>query len=468
MVTTTALTITAGLTVTTGSAASAAAARPGTDFNGDGYRDSAIAAPGGTVEGVRAGYVAVVYGSPAGLDLRKRQIINQATADVPDEPEVGDGFGSSVAAGDFNGDGFADLAVGAAGESLEGNYFLGSVTVLFGSAKGLGRGYLLPGDRGAGRAVGAGDVNGDGQVELLANGYTYVTGTIDVYAFLRGAFGDPSVALGGDDWGGEDWIATGDVNGDGSDDVLAAWTGVGGTQYVNYLPGSADGIRGDSPQTFDGGAHIAVGDINRDGHADLVSGQPLSAPYGPALGGRIHVRFGSSDGLDEEHVQAFDQDTAGVPGTAEYGDEFGSSVAVGDVDGDGYADVAVGVQSKSPGAKNRAGAVVLLRGGATGVTVDGARSFTQDSKDVPDTAEEGDQLGWMVTLIDHNKDGRADLTATAIGEDKSYADATYGNGAVTVLQGSSSGLTTKGARTFGPAALGADPADAHFGSSLTP
>lgn len=466
----TTLVMAAGLAVTQGSADAAVLARPGSDFNGDGYQDLAIGAQGGTVGGLRgAGYVTVLYGSKKGLDPARGEVVTQAGDGVPDDPEEGDGFGHSVAAGDFNGDGFADLAIGATGESIEGNSSPGSVTVLFGGTEGLGRGYLITGEQENGQAVAAGDINGDGQMELLTSADVgYVTGTVDVYHFPRGGFDDPSVSVGGEGWGGEDWISTGDVNGDGYADVLAAWTAVGGTPFVTYLPGSPNGINSDAMTTVDGGVHLAAGDIDRDGHADLVTGQPLSPPASDAVGGRIEVRYGTANGFEGSRTQMIDQSTSGVPGTAEYGDEFGSAVAVGDVTGDGYPDVAVGVQSKTVGTAGRAGEVVLLRGSAGGLTGGHAQAFSQDSPGVPDTAEQGDLLGWMVTLIDHNKDGRADLTAAAIGEDRSWDGATYGAGMVTTLRGARSGLSTGNARTFGPAALGQDATDAYFGWSLTP
>src|ERR1700754_5168906 len=89
------------------------------DFNGDGYGDQVIGAPGGTVSGKKnAGYVAVVYGSPTGLASANRQIISQDSADVQGAAETDDQFGYATAAGDYDGDGYADLMVGAPGEDL--------------------------------------------------------------------------------------------------------------------------------------------------------------------------------------------------------------------------------------------------------------------------------------------------------------------------------------------------------------
>jgi hypothetical protein len=79
--------------------------------------------------------------------------------------------------------------------------------------------------------------------------------------------------------------------------------------------------------------------------------------------------------------------------TAEDGDEFGSSVAAGDLDGDGFDDVAVGVHFEDVGSATDAGAVQLLYGGAGGLSALGDQVFHQDSPGMNDTAEEGDEFG---------------------------------------------------------------------------
>lgn len=101
------------------------------DFNGDTRADLAIGAPG---ENGFAGLVHVLYGSePAGLTATGSQLWWQNSAGIADVTESGDGFGSALAAGDFNGDTRVDLAIGAPGE----NSFAGLVHVLYGSAAGL-------------------------------------------------------------------------------------------------------------------------------------------------------------------------------------------------------------------------------------------------------------------------------------------------------------------------------------------
>jgi hypothetical protein len=108
------------------------------DFNGDGYSDLAIGIRQDNVAGLgTGGGVAVLYGSTLGLETDSANEFNQDTPGVPDEGETGDDFGAALAAGDFNGDTFADLAIGAPGESLNNIANAGAVTVLYGSPSGL-------------------------------------------------------------------------------------------------------------------------------------------------------------------------------------------------------------------------------------------------------------------------------------------------------------------------------------------
>ncbi|MFD9096147.1 FG-GAP repeat protein [Streptomyces collinus] len=146
-------------------------------------------------------------------------------------------------------------------------------------------------------------------------------------------------------------------------------------------------------------------------------------------------------------LQTLDQDTPGVPGTAESDDDFGWAVSLGDVDGDGYTDAAVSAFYESIGPADRTGSVTVLRGTPTGLTGTGARSFSQATTGVPGTAEDDDHFGSAVRLADLDGDGHADLSVGAAGENG-------GDGAVWSLRGSGSGVRTTGALSFGPSALG--------------
>src|SRR5687768_1995998 len=97
------------------------------DFNGDGVDDMAI----GVGEGIGGG-VNVIYGTPAGLSSNGNQLWTQDSPGILDVAEAGDGFGNSLAVGDFDNDGFDDLAVGASGEEVNGFVDSGAVTGIYG------------------------------------------------------------------------------------------------------------------------------------------------------------------------------------------------------------------------------------------------------------------------------------------------------------------------------------------------
>ncbi len=109
------------------------------DFNGDSFADLAVGVPGEDVGlPVNAGEIHVVYGSASGLTATGNQLFKQGTNGMLDSSELGDAFGATLAAGNFNGDAYVDLAVGVPGEDLStGALDAGAVAVLYGSAAGL-------------------------------------------------------------------------------------------------------------------------------------------------------------------------------------------------------------------------------------------------------------------------------------------------------------------------------------------
>lgn len=452
--------------------AAAAIAKPTSDFNGDGYQDAVIGAPGGMVAGLPdAGLVVVLYGSSSPTSISKRVVISQNTSGVPGNAEAGDRFGESVATGDLNGDGYADLAIGAPREDLAELEDAGHVTVLFGSATGLRRvdtaSFTATTTQHCifGSALATGDVNGNGRAELLVTRPCNNFGHFTIFSVAKGTFQLSAPNEGGNRSFGTYAITTGDVNGDGYADVVSSYSAVGGTPMLAYFPGSASGINYDDSQHETGGVHVAVGHIDRDGRADVVIGD-VRAQQAEGPGGQVRVWYGTSGGLDPGRMARFHQDTPGVPGSDESFDQFGSAVAVGDVNGDGYGDVAIGVQREDVGTTVDAGAVVLLKGGAAGLTTSGGQLFSQNTGNIPSAAETGDLMGWMVTLVDRNKDRRSELIVSSIGENRRDPNSQYGDGAVTLLRGIGSGLTTQGSKTFGSGVLGVPSVHAEFGWSL--
>ncbi|MHA4818529.1 FG-GAP repeat protein [Streptomyces aculeolatus] len=452
-------------------AAPAAPAKFHDDFNGDGYRDLVVAAPSGTVDGVRrAGYVAVLYGSAGGLDTAERKVLSQSTAGVPGTSEAGDAFGATLASADLDRDGYADLAVGVTGEDLGGVADTGRTTVLYGSAGGLsgsGAQDLQPSARVEGNAYGtglaAGDWFHDGSTALailskdhleLYGGWSAARGPVRAQAGHPFAdFPEQFTPTG---------LVGGDFEGDGADDLVVT----GKKWFLEYVEGYSLYLKGGGPEgytrsEFMGGPVAVAGDIDKDGADDLAVGDPTVLEHDEydLSGGKVEVWYGAAGGPGAGQPEVWEQGSGGVPGTYEIEDRFGSDVSLGDVDGDGYPDLAVGSDGEAIGTAYGAGAVWLLRGSAGGLTTTGVQHFNQDTAGVPGTAEAGDLFGSDVRLHDADRDGRAGLVAGAPGENA-------GNGLAWVLRARGGGLTAEGSWTFGGAALGADGANARFPETI--
>jgi hypothetical protein len=381
-----------------------------------------------------------------------------------------------VASGDLDGDGYADLVVGSPGEVVDGHRD-GMISVLWGGPGGLVHGGIslyAPAGSGAGIGTGlaVGDFDGDGRLDVAA------TGSSSVWVFEGGVSrtGAPAAhrlaglldpAAGGTYAG----VVAGDLTGDGRDDLVAydRVTGIqwfqgaaGGPVYRGEL-GSRDAASGKA-------VSAAIGDIDGDGRADLVTGAGAVWAKGvsdPSHGaGTVTVRYGSPSGPAGDRAPVtYHQNTPGVPGADEKADEWGSSVAVGDVTGDGFADLVVGAQYEDLGTHTNAGDVVLLRGARSGLTTVLAQTVHQDSQGLPGVNEAGDHFGSAVSLADTDGDGRADLAVAADGEGITTAG-NYEDGADWVLPGDAGGLATEEAVSFHAQSVGLAFKDLKFGSVL--
>ncbi|MFJ8718095.1 FG-GAP-like repeat-containing protein [Streptomyces violaceus] len=469
-----AATLTTGLLTTLTLPATTATAAPSGlsgDFNGDGHRDLAIAAPLGKIGGkTGAGYVAVVYGTASGLDSSKRQIISQATDGIPGVPESSDYFGDRLTTGDLDDDGYTDLIVGVHAEQIGSTGDSGVLTVVWGGASGLKTATdlsaPLPENRNElGWSVATGDFDGDGDTDLAAANIAYPELNVFEGPFSRTG---KAAELTGIDTSTQtgintDRIVTGDVTGDGKADLLVMGqeerSGGYRTRGVLYK-GSATGLTPGGKVA--GGYDAVIADVDKDGFGDIVTGnfmeKSADEPNG-GPGGAVTVTYGASGGLSTRTPVRITQDTAGVPGAAEKNDRFGWSLSAGDTNGDGYADIAVGTPYEVIGSKKQAGTVTVLRGSAAGLTGSGAKSFSQDTAGVPGAVEAYDSFGYAVQLTDASGDGRAELAASASGENT-------GDGAVWLLKSTASGITATGSKSFGAATVGGPAGDAYFGDVL--
>ncbi|MFH0517221.1 FG-GAP-like repeat-containing protein [Streptomyces sp. M41] len=468
-----AATLTTGLlTALPAGTASAAPSGLTGDFNGDGYRDVAISAPIAKVAGkTGAGYVAVVYGTASGLNTGKRQIISQDTTGVPGVPESYDYFGDRLTTGDLDDDGYTDLVVGVHGEHIGSTDDSGVLTVIWGGSSGLKTATdisaPLPENRNElGWSVATGDFDGDGDTDLAAANIAHPELNVfhgPISRTGKASYAE-SIATSADTGINADKLVAGRVDGDGSTDLLVMGqeetsSGDYRTRSVLYT-GGADGLRPRGKVA--GGYEAVIADVNKDGFGDIVTGnfmeKSTTEPNG-GPGGAVTVTYGADGGLSTRTPVRITQDTAGVPGAAEKGDGFGWSLSAGDTNGDGYADIAVGIENEAVGSVYKAGSFAVLRGSASGLTGSGAKVFSQDSSGVPGTAERLDNFGSAVHLTDVDANGRAELVVSAESENG-------GAGSVWLFKSTASGITATGSKSFGAATVGGPAGDAYFGDVL--
>lgn len=338
------------------------------NFNGDTRDDLAIGVPYENTSGViDSGAVQVIYGSASGLSptaVVADQVWTQASASIEEDPEQSDLFGWRLTTGDFNADGRSDLAIGVLKESVGAVAGAGAVNVIYGSATGLNAtttpDQLFSQDTSNiadsaetddrfSTALASGDFNADGYADLAIG-------------VLNESVGSPAVAQAG------------------AVHVLYGGNVIGLSANNSELLTQSNVPSFETPEAADFfGSALAAGDVNSDGIADLAIGARgdnngagvVQVMHGSLLTGLLPV-FTSAQIWNE---------TNGIGDNTEQSDNFGATVGIGDFNGDGRRDLAIGVPLEKLGAglvPDDVGAVnVLFQSTSNVLTAAGTQMLTE-------------------------------------------------------------------------------------------
>ena len=387
------------------------------DVNGDGIDDIIVGSYLDDPNGADSGAAFVIFGKPGGAAVELSDIEVGKGGFAINGASAGDNAGLSVSgAGDVNGDGLDDLIVGAHNADPNGNSAAGESSVVFGKADGTAvelsniaagtGGFVINGidaDDYSSRSVsGAGDVNGDGLDDLIVGAYqadpngngnagesSVVFGKADGTAvnlsdIAAGTGGFVINGIDADDYSGWSVSSAGDVNGDGLDDLIIGVrdedphdNADSGASFVVF--GKADStdvelsdieagsggfvINGIDADDRSGHSVSGAGDINGDGLADLIVGSYWADPNGNEKAGESSVVFGKADGTAVElsSINLGSNSGGFVINGVSAGDNAGFSVSgAGDVNGDGFDDLIVGVYGDDPNGDNSGSANVIF------------------------------------------------------------------------------------------------------------
>ena len=497
------------------------------DYDGDGIDDLAVGSPGEEV-GVLpftypigfAGQINVLYGSTSVITAAGDQAFDMRDVGVTGAPEDNDHFGDALASGDFNGDGYSDLAIGAPRPTQTFGPVGGRVSVFYGDAGGLDRNHdqlfsqdtpgiedtSEEGDQ-FGFQLATGDFNADGRTDLaIAAPFESIVGVAGTqHGVVHVLYGTASglsagadqlwsqnspgiadLAESGDQFGFG--LATGDFNGDlvsdlaigvpfednpstlneGTIHVIFGDAGVGltstGSRQLQRRSNIVAGLRDATGYEF--GSALAAGDTNGDGFDDLAVGLPGDDTSGAVDSGSVMLFLGSATGAFTRYSTVIHEDLGGVQGVAEAGDRFGETLSIAKLGADFFEDLVIGVPGDRVGSQDGAGSVHVFMSKSFGVDLGDQMVLTQ-SFIHSGSPEAGDAFGAALSNGDYNGDGFEDL---AIGVPFEDIDSDTDCGAVHVVYSSLSGpITEEGVQLWSQGASGIDGTRKdleHFGAAV--
>jgi hypothetical protein len=393
------------------------------DFDGDGFDDLAAGATHKDIIELDEGALYVIPGSPSGLDPSQATMFSEQDILAADGPEIMDGFGAALAAGNLGRGAADDLAIGSVEEGVGAVGAAGTVTVAYGSPTGLD---IARAEVWSQASPGVADA----PEEFDTFGFSLAIADLGRSSQADLAIGAPGEGLHGRTEAGAIHVLYGSPAGVTS--LGSQFWHQGKREIENRLRGY---------DFF--GFSLAAGNVGRSSHADLAIGVPRER-IGERRGGAVAVLYGSPSGLTDEGDQLLSQNSPGMAGRSELSDSFGWSVAIGNLGRGEAGDLAISAPGDDVDDVFRAGVVHVVYGSPTGLHATGSQVFSQATPGISDTPEFADHFGSTLAIGDIGGTAVGDLVI-GVPHDPGFG-AQSDAGVIHVLFGTPAGVTVTGAQ----------------------